>query len=464
VIDGWRKTYETVTRTIPNLVAWLDADRIEGITGDAINSWEDQSGNNNHMASDGGTDRPLLQKDSLNGHAVLQFDGTDDGMQFTTSLSISRPYTIFIVNRYWKTSPQGRSFQSRSSNWLFGLWNGRFGHYASGWVSPSGNVAGLDWHLGVSVGTSSLSQFYDNGRDFTSSTSPRGNPGQIAIGGSWGRHVERSACEIAEILIYNRELSYQERYKIEAYLASKYNLAGQFHPASSYIYTTDVRWRDYTVNVDIRLETSAETRDILFRVASTVSTDESFYRLTIGANAQTLAKFVSGDRTQLKATTISMPSGPYTWTPVLIELAGSSIVITVNGDVIMEVTDNSVPMGGIGLMSEESYDQFKDVQVDRACLASGCADMQEGQVCTMTCKGYFPVGPYRRTCDPSNPRAAEDGFLLEPLQCSVTMPTFMDQTREVLEDSPVGTYVGDPLNVTYIVETDEQFLFYLQPD
>jgi hypothetical protein len=44
------------------------------------------------------------------------------------------------------------------------------------------------------------------------------------------------------------------------------------------------------------------------------------------------------------------------------------------------------------------------------------------------------------------------------------MPTFMDQTREVLEDSPVGTYVGDPLNVTYIVETDEQFLFYLQPD
>ncbi len=217
----------SATPITSGLALWLDASDSNSVVKDVngyVQQWNDKSGNNNNAYQNTASYRPTLNSTALNGQAAIRFDGSNDGMYIADTLSLNRPYTVFIVDQYYG-SIQGRTLQSRDINWLVGLWAGNQGHYASGWVSNSSyNPAGTNnpW-ISEAIGTASNSYYYADGTNMTVNSSPTGVPGRLALVGS-GMYNEQSQADVAEILIYTRVLTTEERNAVGSYLASKYNI------------------------------------------------------------------------------------------------------------------------------------------------------------------------------------------------------------------------------------------------
>ena len=120
-----------------------------------------------------------------------------------------------------------RVISSRNRNFLFGYHGGLTGRwYAEGWISTAGPFD-TDWHLrwdNRGEGGNPRASFWRDGYSLVvGSTGSNNNnfaPGILQFGGA-GRNNgwEKSSCEIAEVMIFDRELNPSERANIEGYLA-----------------------------------------------------------------------------------------------------------------------------------------------------------------------------------------------------------------------------------------------------
>jgi hypothetical protein len=82
---------------IANLINWHVADDIPVANGAAVGDWADYSGWGRNLVSSG-TKRPVLNKNTLNGHATVAFDGVNDIMQ-TPVAAANQPWSAFLVMR-----------------------------------------------------------------------------------------------------------------------------------------------------------------------------------------------------------------------------------------------------------------------------------------------------------------------------------------------------------------------------
>lgn len=71
----------------------LDSNGNPASDGDTVVTWEDQSGNGNHLQAKGG---PIFEASGLNGNESVFFDGVDDAMNADND-PISRPNTVMVV-------------------------------------------------------------------------------------------------------------------------------------------------------------------------------------------------------------------------------------------------------------------------------------------------------------------------------------------------------------------------------
>ncbi|MCS7304631.1 MAG: PEP-CTERM sorting domain-containing protein, partial [Thermoguttaceae bacterium] len=216
------------------LLLWLDASDPSTIQTDAngkVQAWLDKSGNNYHATQTDEARRPLPNATALNGRPAIRFDGgadgAADGLVIDDNLNLTgRPYTIFIVDQYYGT-PRGRTLQGRDANWLLGKWSGNNGFFAGSWVAYTGttdNVPAISDGQAHAYG----SGYTLNGIDITGtngSDTPTGNPGKLALNAS-GLYNEPSKSDVAEVLVFNRALSFHERSQVGLYLREKYGLTG----------------------------------------------------------------------------------------------------------------------------------------------------------------------------------------------------------------------------------------------
>lgn len=87
--------------SIPGLVAWYDASQISGQADNtALSSWPDLSGNGYNLSQATGVNQPTYYSSTagktVNGKPAVWFDGTDDYMQESTSLTL-QPASFFAV-------------------------------------------------------------------------------------------------------------------------------------------------------------------------------------------------------------------------------------------------------------------------------------------------------------------------------------------------------------------------------
>lgn len=243
---------------IANLKVWFDADDSASITtSTGVSQWNDKSGNGHNASQGTGTEQPALISNALNGRSVLRFDGSNDrlvasSMQLFTNSTA--PVTTFVV--FQSDNVTGQKFLLNHGNvagntfelgYATGLnASGNFGlHRGSSQaaVTPGGTIANSTWYYFTTVVKSSGSTpanvaFYrfgnalsaaNDSNGWLSSGSYRTESTSLDIGyrndNQTGSFSAFHDGDIAEIIVYQRELSDTERQHIEYYLATKWALS-----------------------------------------------------------------------------------------------------------------------------------------------------------------------------------------------------------------------------------------------
>jgi hypothetical protein len=224
------KSYPVIDLPVKDgLIMWLDADddtTFSYSSGTTVSQWRDKSGFNYHMAPVGSAP---TRNAFLNSRKVLAFTNTQDIQNGVIDLRTS-PYTIFVVDRY--TSPSsgtGRILTSNGgyNNWLLGHWASEVNkYYANGWIYSTYVALDTNWklYLGDWGGPSNdLANFYGAGTAIaTNSADASAGPWTLGINANSG---ERSNCEAAEIIVFNRLLTATERRLVHTYLGQKWGIS-----------------------------------------------------------------------------------------------------------------------------------------------------------------------------------------------------------------------------------------------
>ena len=222
------------------LSLWLKADK--GVTYDGSNNvsaWEDQSTNENDASASIGQ-QPVYVANSLNGKPILRFNGTGKKMSLTNNIG-GTEYTFFIVAK-----------NNDNINGSMFLWttDNSYGRYIGVIAAPSYNASARNKFvlsendIGSGMGTLAWSSKLVNNNFFIGTAIQNGG-GKAYANGSGSGSVNSIGSfsanntfnliggyefgyeldgDVAEIIAYNRVLSFEERQQIEAYLNQKYNI------------------------------------------------------------------------------------------------------------------------------------------------------------------------------------------------------------------------------------------------
>jgi hypothetical protein len=227
-----------------SLALWLKADDGPDVTtdGTAINQWDDYSGYDNH-ATQTGSARPTFENgltDKLNNKPVVRFDGTDDFLnlgitQFPTGTG-ARTY-IFVTKvgasagaksafHHGNGSNQGIDITFQQTKTAVDVGGHSYGinDGSEEWqitlIDLPANANSDQWDIYYNGGQTTLQTLNSTPQTVNTDTASaflgKGSSGNFFQG------------DFAEVIVYNMELSEEQRNKVESYLSLKYatSLAG----------------------------------------------------------------------------------------------------------------------------------------------------------------------------------------------------------------------------------------------
>jgi hypothetical protein len=226
---------------ITGLAVWLDASSLSGSAGSAVDPWPNKvaGGPPGTMV---GTPAPKISTNTLNGKKLVRFTVSEGRMRMTGH-SVELTYTLAYVAR---GAPGGSYLAGRfvtavypPTNFLVGYWNGfeDVGYSTSGsfWLPDNRPSVSTSWHLVSSDAgpgdTAWSPRMFSNGVFLNQSTATVGNRGQDGWLGSLNisgydaaSAAETCDIEMAELILYDHQLTDPERVQVESYLRSKWGL------------------------------------------------------------------------------------------------------------------------------------------------------------------------------------------------------------------------------------------------
>jgi hypothetical protein len=221
--------------SITGLKYWYDASKITGLVdGDACATWTDLGSPKDDLTAAAGA-RPTYKVAVKNGRAILRFDGAANIMVTGVfAADLAQPNTIFCVFSSDNSSPFGASAQvydsAVSSNTkrhvLFAL-----NAVGTQWSSYSGSVytpgptVSAGWYISTALYNGAASTIRLNGALLAAA----GAAGAQAMGslnvGGYNALTGWWDGDIAELLIYNANVSSINVGDIERYLSRKWGIA-----------------------------------------------------------------------------------------------------------------------------------------------------------------------------------------------------------------------------------------------
>ncbi|MBT4762215.1 MAG: hypothetical protein HOO06_10995 [Bdellovibrionaceae bacterium] len=212
-------TVEFTPLAISGVALWLDASQLNLSNNDSVSSWTDLSGKDNHSEQATAGSQPTFLTGQLNSQPAVSFDGTDDFLQLTTAITMT-PATVFIVGRY---------NASTTMPYMGNDTNNAFIGYAGGSVYYFSTID----NISVTNALPSSYQIYaanayPTGTDSTISIDGASVvTGDLSLGASSilyiaRRNAERFNGDIAEVIIYETNLSTAQVSQVESYLSDKY--------------------------------------------------------------------------------------------------------------------------------------------------------------------------------------------------------------------------------------------------
>lgn len=241
--------------TLSGLLVWLRADSITGLNdGDAVSTWQDDSGTNHSFTQSNSTQRPQYKTNLLETHPAVRFDGVNDCL-VNASVAVST-FSLFVVFK----SPEGSStgllyeqsadFNAHSGfgasngvnvtitvNHTSGSGNGSSDRNYQGTVNSlvndSWGKTGL-WRVFLHTygGTHSTHRFGVDGAFPVQMSNGGGHnidPGSSTITDEFNlgcRHntTAFTSMDVAEFILFTPQLSGPQERAVIRYLQAKYNL------------------------------------------------------------------------------------------------------------------------------------------------------------------------------------------------------------------------------------------------
>jgi hypothetical protein len=157
----------------------------------------------------------------LTEHSFLYGD-TSANLTFPTSvMNENTDYSLFHVARY-NGSNKKRIFNGVGSNWLSGFWEGKSGvAFHEKWMTNQENTHGSKWV----VSHDSRDLYKSNGITRIIPRLPGTTIKSTQLSINTGTDV--SDWAVAEVIVYNRQLTLTERMAVESYLLKKYMQPGE---------------------------------------------------------------------------------------------------------------------------------------------------------------------------------------------------------------------------------------------
>ena len=231
--------------TIAGQVLWLDAadattvrdadgDNAATGTGGANNgfagtvtTWTDKSASGFNVTQATAGNRPTYTTNALNGNSVLTFDGTTDRLVNTGAVITGNDYTMFIVFNRTTAAARDAVFEiggGGSRNALFVNDSGnRLGLYANSTFYNSSAVYTANTYEVVTMmhDVNAINMWRDGSNQLNTTGLTRAATTGIYVGddSSGGDNLQGN---IAEIIVYDRDLTADERRDVENYLAGKW--------------------------------------------------------------------------------------------------------------------------------------------------------------------------------------------------------------------------------------------------
>ena len=239
-IQSYAPTLNSVS-AIANLKVWFDASHPIGVVKDKNNQvkrWYDLSANKNNVVASNDIVSPQFVLNGLNNKSSVLFDGISDVLtKQGANLNTSNKLTYYVVasrvgyanDTALVTLVDSSLSDGSSGSLIVGLENDNanikdyHGAYLSGFARPSLNTP----FILSSIYNGSVNKMYFNGTNSDSVASTAGfTPTVLNIGsryantGPWGYNNSL----ISEILIFNTDLSLDDRYKVDQYLSTKWGI------------------------------------------------------------------------------------------------------------------------------------------------------------------------------------------------------------------------------------------------
>lgn len=219
------------------LALWLKADVITANNGDAIQTWNDSSGNGKHAVQATAGARPVFTNAvaAINNKPSLFFDGSDDWTE-VASLALDSHSTVFVVCQQYTGHPamfwlEHGPNANTDNGFFFCGDNGNAWQMRRTTVHSAGGVSdwgGVTWMTATFRYNGSAPTYRRNGTDQANNTVTGSDVGDSSTTASLNIASRKPTtfahqrCNYAEIIIYNRALSDLEIVEVETYLRGKY--------------------------------------------------------------------------------------------------------------------------------------------------------------------------------------------------------------------------------------------------
>ena len=225
---------------VPGYIVWLDATDVNGdgtapAGGSVLNTWVNKAATGSagdFIGYASGASLPTYVASSrhFNDRSVVRFHGNDSFAQSVlySTYNFAAPVTVLYVSRLTGTANQ-RLLSGHVGNWLLGYHGNTCDDaYFEGWVyNAAGAVRPTPYLYEAVITGTGASSFYRNGDLLSSNIGGVAGPNGLRLGGGISGR-EHSSGEIAELLVYDRALSDEERKSVEAYLQAKWRYGGDF--------------------------------------------------------------------------------------------------------------------------------------------------------------------------------------------------------------------------------------------
>ncbi|MEI6743537.1 MAG: fibronectin type III domain-containing protein, partial [bacterium] len=193
----------------------------------ALKSWVDSSGSGRHAVDVTGA--PKIEVGTSNGatgNIVAVAGGVEDAVTFPSDV-LPQKYTLFHVSRYAGEN-QGRIVAGSTGDWYSGFVDDKDGGKVG--VAKHNSVmkdGGGESHRNWLLSSDQNAVYRANGVQVSTKTNGMSFSGPLTVNGSNGGPKRASDWQVAEVLVYEGELTLAQIQQMENYFARTYGLKGK---------------------------------------------------------------------------------------------------------------------------------------------------------------------------------------------------------------------------------------------